>query len=770
MGSPFAGSRAYDTPMGVMWGTGAQITAADDAFLRIIGYTQDELAAGRIDWRALTPPEFLHLDDAEMRQAAASGGFTVPYEKEFFRKDGSRVPVLLVCAFIPDQPDHWMGHAVDLSPRRRSPAPPLTHLPQPIAPAPDEFYRRLVGELVNERNRLRTVLDNTPTPIWVVDREYRLQSANAAFNAVIEQMTNRRPEVGDSVFVDSTDATMRDHWKSWYDGALQGTVVHGSARTTFGGIDYVRDHTVSPMFDQTGEVYGVSVVSHDVTARIVSEDALRVSESRFRTLASASSLGIFLADPTGQFQYVNERLASMLGVSTDASRTGGILVHVHPEDRDRVSDELAGASRAGTDLITEFRVRRIGVHGSEEDRAFRLWLAAVTESERCTGFVGTVEDQTERLTSAAQAKQSERMESLGALAGGIAHDFNNMLAVVLANVDLALGEPNVPAAVVDELESIGIASTRARELIRQILTFSRQADTPYGALDLTALAVESVRLMRSTMSTRVHLEVALPKEPVNISGNASELQQMLVNLCVNAEHAVRATHSPAVAVTLHTEFDATGRQVAVLTVQDNGIGMSAETARRIFEPFFTTKAMGEGNGMGLAVAHGAVLAHGGTISVNTALGEGTSFRIELPLADREPTPRVPEASTISTSGGTLLLVDDEPFLARALAKALQRRGYTVVTSHDGEDALRQLDQGTVRPDLILSDVSMPNMSGDRLAEELRVRYPAVPVVLMTGFSRDVSPDGPRGANVVEVVQKPMSIDTLVEIITSALGQ
>ncbi len=769
MAAPFSGSHVYDTPVGVMWGMGPQITAADDAFLRIIGYTQDELAAGRIDWRAMTPPEFLHLDEAGMRQVAASGGFTVPYQKEFFRKDGSRVPVLLVCAFIPDQPDQWMGYVVDLSSQQPSPAPRLAHPPHPIAPAPDEFYRRLVAELVNERSRLRAVLDNTPTPIWAIDRDYRLQSANASFNAIIEVIAHRHPEIGDNVLEYSPDAEARDRWKSWYDGALQGDVMHGSTRSTIDGVAYARDHTLSPMVDRTGAVYGVSIVSHDVTARIASEDALRVSESRFRTLASASSLGIFLADPHGNYLYVNAKLASLLGVSTDDVRTSGLLVRVHPHDRDRVSTELATASRAGADLMTEFRIRKVSADGSAEDRAFRLWLAAVAESGRCIGFVGTVEDQTERLTSAAQTKQSERMESLGALAGGIAHDFNNMLAVVVANVDLALGEADIPAVVVEELESISIASLRARELIRQILTFSRQADTKHGAIDLTALAVESIRLLRSTMSARIHLEVALPQEPVIISGNASELQQVLVNLCVNAEHAVRAAETPAIAVTLHTERNEGGRDIAVLTVQDNGIGMSAETARRVFEPFFTTKAVGEGTGMGLAVAHGAVLAHGGTISVDTAPGNGTSFRIELPLADRMPTPHTADTSTISTSGGTLLLVDDEPALARALAKALQRRGYTVVTSHDGSDALRQLEQGIVQPDLILSDVAMPNMSGDRLAEALRVRYPAIPVVLMTGFSRDVSPDGPRGANVVEVVQKPMSIDTIVEIITRTLG-
>jgi len=769
MNAPLAGPPVHDTPVGVLWGTGAQITAADDAFLRIIGYTQDDLAAGRIDWRVLTPPEFLHLDDAGMRQAAG-GGFTVPYQKEFFRKDGSRVPVLLVCAFLPDRPDQWMAYAVDLSPRTPSPVPQLTHPTQPVASVPEEFYRRLVAELVHERSRLRAVLDNTPTPIWALDREYTLLSANEPFLAIIEQITHRRPEIGDNVLDYSVDEDSRSRWKSWYDEGLEGTVVHGASRSNFEGIAYAREHTVSPMYDQAGAVYGVSVVSHDVTARVASEDALRVSESRFRTLASASSLGIFLAAPEGNFLYVNDTMASMIGGSVDDVRTGKTRVQVHPDDRDHLADELAVMRRTNDDLMTEFRITRVGADGHEELRAFRLWLTAVVEHGRCTGYMGTVEDQTDRLKAAAQAKQSERMESLGSLAGGIAHDFNNMLAVVVANVDLALSEPELPAGITEELDSINIASLRAKDLVRQILTFSRQVDSEHSALDLTALAAESTRLLRSTMSARVHLEVVLPQEPVIISGNASELQQVLVNLCVNAEHAVRTNPTPAIAVTLRTERDTGARDIAVLTVQDNGTGMPPDTARRIFEPFFTTKSVGEGTGMGLAVAHGAVLAHGGTISVDTAPGNGTSFRIELPLANREPAAHTPAASNITTSGGSLLLVDDEPALARALAKGLRRRGYTVVTSHDGQDALRLLDEGTVRPDLILSDVAMPNMSGDRLAEELRVRYPAIPVILMTGFSRDVSPDGPRSTNVVDVLQKPMSINAIVDVITRTLGR
>ena len=768
MTAPFAGPHVYDTPVGVMWGAGTKITAADDTFLTIIGYTQDELAAGRIDWHALTPPEFLHLDEAGIRQAAASGGFTVPYQKEFFRKDGSRVPVLLVCAFIPDQSDAWMAYVVDLSPRKPSPAPALVPPPQPIAPMPDEFYRRLVGELVNERNRLCAVLDNTPTPIWSLDGAYRLLSANAQFNVLIEQINGRLPQIGDIALDFATSEAQREEWKAWYDGALHGEIVYGATRVT-GADMHARDHTFSPMYDQTGAVYGVSVVSHDVTERIASEEALRVSESRFRTLASASSLGIFLADPNGNYLYVNNRLATMLGVPTEQLRADGLLCRVHPGDRDRLLRELDHATEIGGDVMTDFRIQRVDVDGHDEDRALRLWLAAVIESGRCTGFVGTVEDETKRLMSAAQAKLSDRMESLGALAGGIAHDFNNMLAVVVANADLALGEPHVPSTVAEALESINIASLRARELIRQILTFSRQVSSEHGAIDLTALTAESIRLLRSTLSARVHLEVTLAREPIIIAGSASELQQVLVNLCVNAEHAVRSVEMPAIAVTLHAERDAGERAVAVLTVQDNGIGMSEDTARRIFEPFFTTKTVGEGSGMGLAVAHGTVLAHGGTITVDTAPGNGTSFRIEVPIATQTPPPQAPDTSSMSMRGGTLLLVDDEPALARALAKALQRRGYVVTTSHDGRDALRLLDEGIVKPDLILSDVAMPNMSGDRLAEALRVRYPAIPVVLMTGFSRDVSPEGPRGANVVDVVQKPMSANTIVEIITRTLG-
>ena len=251
--------------VGVIRGFEGDITEADDAFLSIVGYTRADFEAGRMSWREMTPPELLYLDEAGIRQAQ-HGGFTVPYQKEFFRKDGSRVPVLLVCAFIPDTPGKWMGYVVDLSPPGPARAD-VAHAPLAGAPLPQDFYSRLVNELVRERTRMLAMLDNTDTLVWAVDPEFRLLSANATFQAAQRRTTGRTLDVGESVMGPAFPEESRRRWRLWYDRALQGE--RFTARTTQALPAGTRhfDSVLSPIVDPRLGVVGVTVVSHYVTAR-----------------------------------------------------------------------------------------------------------------------------------------------------------------------------------------------------------------------------------------------------------------------------------------------------------------------------------------------------------------------------------------------------------------------------------------------------------------------------------------------------------------------
>ncbi len=751
--------------VGVMRGIGPSVVDVDDAFLAILGYTRAEFEAVGMHWPSMTPPEFLPLDEAGMRQAAESGGFTAPYRKEFFRRDGSRVPVLLVCAFLPDEPDAWMGYCVDLSsPLALGPPAEAPRVRLGGAPLPADFYMRLVNELVRERTRLLAMLDNTDALIWAVDPELRLLSANVTFQRAQRAASGRDLQVGDSVVGPEFSPPARARWSGYYHRALAGErfVLNGSVEEPYDRRRF--DSYFSPIVDPQGRVIGVSVVSQDVTSRSLAERALQASEARFRTLAAAAPLGIFLADERGRILYANPRMGDMWQLAPDERFGTQSARRLHPDDARRVVDLWERAIADGTSVEQEFRL--LLPDGS--DRYLRSHMAPVREGQQVTGFVGTIDDETERHALAQRARQREKMESLGTLAGGIAHDFNNMLGVVLGHSELALADPQDAETVRESLQEIRTASLRARDLVRQILTFSRRAERELAPVDLTALTTESLRLLRATLPATVTVDARLPDDPLMVLGDASALQQVLLNLCTNAEHAMRAHGGGTLTVQLQVSPDGSQPR-AMLTVRDTGQGMPQSVRDRLFEPFFTTKPLGEGTGMGLAVVHGIVDAHGGTIAVESAPGAGATFRVVLPLAAGAGAPAPQPPAPAVHGSGRVLLVEDEPSLARFAVLALGRAGFTVVSCHDGAEALRTFLADPEGIDVLVSDVAMPGLTGDRLMRELLQQRPTLAVVLMTGFSQTLTSERAAALGASVLLQKPFGSRELVAAVRDALA-
>ena len=760
--APDVAPRARGPVVGVIRGFEGDVTEADDAFLEIVGYTRADLEAGQMSWREMTPKEYLHLDDAGIRQAAASGGFTAPYQKEFFRKDGSRVPVLLVCAFIPDTPGKWMGYVVDLSPPPAQRADSDVAEPHLGVPLPQEFYARLMGELLRERTRVLAMLDNTDALLWAVNPELRLLTGNEAFQASQRRESGRDLEVGEPLMALPYPPEQLREWEGWYRRALRGE--RFSARSAFdraeGGPRY--ENVFSPIVDPRLGIVGVTVVAHDVTARDAAAEALRTSEARFRALVTASPSGIFLADPSGHCVFANPRLAEIWNLSPAEMLGTGYTRHIHPDDREAVARRWREASAHEDEVEVEYRL----VFPTGGQRFVRVRTAPVDEGGGRTGFVGVVDDDTERRALASRLRQSEKMQSLGTLAGGIAHDFNNMLGVVMGYAELALADAAGLPALQADLAEIRTASLRARDLVQQILTFSRRAEREPAPVDLRAVTAESVRLLRATLPAGVALDVRLPDEPVPVLGDGTALQQVIVNLCANAEYAMRGLTGGSLVVTLEAEGAEHPGQV-VLLVRDSGVGMDADVRERLFEPFFTTKPLGDGTGMGLAVVHGIVAAHSGTISVESAPGAGAAFRVTLP-AGRETPPATAGAAEPSRGSGRVLVVEDEPALARFVERALTRAGYTVTSRRDGGEALHAFNAAPDAVDVVVTDVALPGITGDVLTRELRRVRPSLPVLLMTGFSHTVTPERARELGAAGLLHKPVSAADLVAAVRSAM--
>jgi two-component system, cell cycle sensor histidine kinase and response regulator CckA len=367
-----------------------------------------------------------------------------------------------------------------------------------------------------------------------------------------------------------------------------------------------------------------------------------------------------------------------------------------------------------------------------------------------------------------QLRETQKLESIGTLAGGVAHDFNNLLSVIRGNTELALAISSSGANVAGELREVLNASDRARELVRQILTFSRRTRPKRERVDLARLVQGLRGMLRATIPSSVQLVIHGPERGVYVEGDATQLQQALLNLCANAEYAMRETNGGRLEITVGAHGDE-----AVVTVTDSGPGIPPEVRARVFEPFYTTKPVGEGTGLGLSVLHGIVSAHGGHVSVDNAPGAGARFIVAVPLAAGEVasdarrqtpvTPAVPRGT-----GRHVVVVDDEPSVRSATARMLTLMGYTVRAFDDPAAALHAIAHDGLTMDLLLTDQTMPGMTGDLLVEAVRELRPAVPALIITGFSHRLTPERLQQLR-VPVLLKPVGMHELGNAVAEVLG-
>ena len=403
--------------------------------------------------------------------------------------------------------------------------------------------------------------------------------------------------------------------------------------------------------------------------------------------------------------------------------------------------------------------------------------------------------EAERRELEAQLLASQRLEALGTLAGGVAHDFNNLLTVIRANAEIAqisMHQRDV-AGVTESLNAVVQASDRARDIVKQILLFSRRSVPTHDRINLAALITDTQTLLRATIPSTVQLLVEVRNADAWITGDATQMQQLLLNLCSNAEHAMRRTDGGMLrvtvdVVTMDDEVNA-GRhpqlragQYVRLLVRDTGAGMNDDVRQRIFEPFFTTKPIGEGTGLGLAVLHGIVMSHHGSVHVESVEGRGTDFELLFALvhapsssapSSRIPTPTsttiiaTPTTNPVASDAPLILLVDDEPGILRAAERGIVSAGMRVLTASSGGAALALLD-GRDDVSLMITDQTMPEMTGLTLAERAHTIRPAMPIILSTGYTGRVTPDRLREAHIETVLDKPYTLTQLTEAIRGTL--
>ena len=490
------------------------------------------------------------------------------------------------------------------------------------------------------------------------------------------------------------------------------------------------------------------------------------SEARFRRLVEGAPVAMLVEGADDEPLYHNPRFASLLGPveATRALEEWWVERGLTPAQHAAMAAAADDATGASVPPVTADLTSSDGTA-----RHVEIHRSAVGDHR-----ITAVLDLTDRARLEEQVRQSSKLEALGTLAGGVAHDFNNMLGAVLGNLDLAsrtLAPGHEASAYLQDAES---ASRRAADMVRQMLTFSRQQEAERSVLSLREPFREAAAQLRALAPPTVTVQVAEGRDLPNVVGDAAQLIQVLANLGSNGIHAMRerggtltlALESVEVTSDIVRRHPAlrTGRY-ARFTVGDTGVGMPKETLDRAFEPFFTTRQPGQGSGLGLAVVHGVVLAHDGAVVARSAPNEGTWIGVYLPATmDALSAPAAPALGTPALEGLRVLAVDDEPALARLVARALTRLGGVPTVVTKPYEALALLRDRPDDFDVVLTDLTMPEMSGLVLAAEVRRLQPEMPVLLMTGYSSTLSAEGLRDDGIAGVLQKPFTPDELARAV------
>jgi signal transduction histidine kinase/ActR/RegA family two-component response regulator len=400
-------------------------------------------------------------------------------------------------------------------------------------------------------------------------------------------------------------------------------------------------------------------------------------------------------------------------------------------------------------------------------------------------FLGSITfDVTERLQAEEdkiqleqQLLQAQKMEAIGTLASGIAHDFNNILGAIFGYVELARLDSPHNENVQAQLDQVLKAAHRARDLVRQILTFSRKHDQDRKPLDLEPLVNEALKLLRASLPATIAIRSELNNDGALVSADATQMHQVIMNLCTNASHAMdnNVGELSVGLKKIHVAQSGAGRRLVAgdyleLSVQDTGQGINAALKERIFEPYFTTKAPGKGTGMGLAVVHGIVKSHGGTIEVESLPGEGSRFSVLLPVT--ESVVRLPRVKigTLPRGNESLLFLDDEIFLADLGRQMLSRLGYGVVCSTSPIEALQIIRTAPSRFDLLITDLTMPHMTGEVLIQQVAALRPDLPVILCTGYSQRLEKERAARLGINALLMKPLTIGDLARTVREVLDR
>ena len=730
----------------------------NESYRAMTGYASKELS--RLTYHDLTPAKWHEFEQKIIDDQVLERGYSDVYEKEYCRKDGTVFPIELRTFLLRDEQGNNSGMWAivrDITDRRRA-----------------------EEELRKSEERLRLVLEANSEGVW----DWNIPSGHAVFSPRYSAMLGYEPDEfaksyiswKDLVHPDDFDRVHKAHMEHIHED--KEFRVELRMRKKSGDWCWILSRGMVVERDAEGNAIRMVGTHLDITERKRTEAELHKSQERFRQVAE--NVGDFLweVDANGLYTYTSPSVEKILGF-----RPHELIGRIHfydlftPEAREELKAavfKLFAAKQPfrafpNPNLSKDGRVVHVETSGSP----------MVDEAGNLVGYRGAGSDVTERHNLQSQLQQAEKLESLGTLTGGIAHDFNNILAAMMGFTELVKGKLPKGSKEEQQLQTVMEAGLRGRELVKQMLTFSRQTPQEKKPLLLSSIVKETGKFLRASIPSTIRIETNVQSESGLVLADPIQIQQVLTNLCTNATHAMQEKGG-----TLDIELSdfsvspTTGDPHGIapglymrLVVRDSGVGIPREIIDRIFDPFFTTKGLGEGTGLGLSVVMGIIKESQGYITVESEPGKGSTFAVYFPkVAEKQLADATASDEPIPTGTERILFVDDEKPLVQMGEARLAELGYQVTSLASSREALELLKQNPSGFDLVITDQTMPEMTGIELAKHILTLRPQLPVILCTGFSHIVDAEAAKAAGIRVFVMKPLTQGEIARAVRKALDE
>lgn len=505
--------------------------------------------------------------------------------------------------------------------------------------------------------------------------------------------------------------------------------------------------------------------------------SLQDSNKRFLALLDRAGDSVFLTDMNGRLVDVNKMACQVLGYSREELLRMTVF-DVNPEAKDMKPQENLWPNLTLDEHVTINRQHR-RKDGSLFPVEIRIGLIALHDGNYILGFARDISEreqaELERKKLEKQLIQAQKMESIGILAGGIAHDFNNILAVILGYADMARQDAPQDSKYVSDLDKVVNAGNRAKELVKQILAFSRQTEIERIPVQLQPVIKEVLNMIRASIPSTIKIVDKIDSNCSVVYADPTQVHQVLMNLCTNANHAMEQSGGILKIELKNTHIDKINQALTIkpgdyaeLTVTDTGSGIDPAVIDKIYDPYYTNKEPGKGTGMGLAIIHGIITGYGGAISVESKLGKGTSFHVYFPVIAQQDLSPVEDSQEISQGNERVLLIDDEETLAELSKDILERLGYGVTVQHSSMDALNIFQNNPDAFDVVITDQTMPGMTGFDLARQLLQIRSDIPIILCTGYSKLIDEETAKSIGIKEFALKPLSRGKIASLLRKVL--